>query len=403
MNQGTECMYREDAERLLKNLFANLRFINNLSIHMLDKNLHVILYLFMLFNLSSMNAQLLQPGFDKQEYIETLKVNQKTHIAVNKWAANTSVPDPTLFHYEYRSPRVAFDNIWDLWIHNNKRIAMIAVQGSIATEASFLANLYAAMIPASGELKLNNEKTFKYQLSDNPRAAVHAGWLLAMAHLSETIEHKIDSCYKAGIKDFILTGHSQGGGITFLLDAHLNQLQREGKIEQDVVFKTYCSAGPKPGNLVFAYDFENSNREGFAYNVVSAVDWVPEVPFSVQTIDDFNNVNPFRGAKAMIKRQKFAARIALKHVYNRLDKPSRKAQKNYQKYLGKMVSTAVKKQLPDLTLPQYYNSNHYVRTGSTIVLYPDEAYFKLHSNDPSNTNIWEHHWPVAYLIMAEKL
>lgn len=369
---------------------------------MLCKNLFATLCLLSL-STAYLNAQLLNPGFDKQEYIETLKVNQKTHIALNKWADNTTVPDPTLFHYEYRSPRVAFDNIWDLWIHNDKRIAMIAVQGSIATEASFLANLYAAMIPASGELKLTNDKTFRYHLSDNPRAAVHVGWFVAMAHLSETIEHKIDSCYKAGIKDFILTGHSQGGGITFLLDAHLNQLQREGKLAKDIFFKTYCSAGPKPGNLAFAYDFENNNRDGLAYNVVNSVDWVPEVPFTVQTTNDFPVVNPFRGAKAMIKKQKFAARIALKHVYKKLDKPSRKAQKNYQKYLGKMVSVAVKKQLPSLTLPEYYNSNYYVRTGNTIVLYPDDAYFQLHNNEPTNTNIWEHHWPVAYLIMAEKL
>ncbi len=362
----------------------------------------IIVSLFFTMNTLS-HGQLLQPGFDKQEYKETLKVNQKTHIELNKWADNTAVPEPTFYHFDYRSPRVAFDNIWDLWINNDKRIAMIAVQGSIATEASFLANLYAAMIPASGELKLTNDKTFRYHLSDNPRAAVHVGWFVAMAHLSETIEHKIDSCYKAGIKDFILTGHSQGGGITFLLNAHLHQLQREGKIPQDVFFKTYCSAGPKPGNLAFAYDFENNNRNGLAYNVVSAVDWVPEVPFSVQTTDDFNTVNPFRGAKAMIKKQKFGARIALKHVYKKLDKPSRKAQKNYQKYLGKMVSGSVKKQLPDLTLPQYYDSNYYVRTGNTIVLYPDDAYFKLHNNEPTNTNIWEHHWPVAYLMLVEKL
>lgn len=32
-------------------------------------------------------------------------------------------------------------------------------------------------------------------------------------YLSKTIVSKIDSWYKAGVKDFILTGHSQGGGI----------------------------------------------------------------------------------------------------------------------------------------------------------------------------------------------
>ncbi len=350
-----------------------------------------------------MDAQNLKAGFDKEEYIETLKINQKAHFEVNTWAEVKAVPDPQHFNFEYRCPRVAFDNIWDLWIHKNKRIALIAVQGSIATEASFLANLYAAMIPAKGELQLNDNTTFNYELSTSPSAAVHVGWTVAMAHMAPTVLHKIDSCYKAGIKDFILTGHSQGGGITFLLNAHLRSLQRQGQLPKDIFFKTYCSAGPKPGNLAFAYDYENNNRGGLAFNVVNTADWVPEVPFSVQTVDDFPNVNPFRGAKAMIKKQKFPKNMALKHVYKKLDKPSRKAQKNYQKYLGKMVSTAVKKQLPSFRLPNYYDSNNYVRTGDIIVLCPDEAYFKIHNNSPDNTNIWEHHFPAAYLIMAEKL
>jgi hypothetical protein len=76
-------------------------------------------------------GQVLQPGFDKAEYIETLKINQKVHIALNKWADPTDVPEPQDYNFLYRSPVVAFDNIWDLWVHKTKPIAMIAVQGSI--------------------------------------------------------------------------------------------------------------------------------------------------------------------------------------------------------------------------------------------------------------------------------
>lgn len=349
------------------------------------------------------SGQVLQPGFDKAEYIETLKINYKTHIAVDKWKEQTAVPDPQEFSFVYRSPTVAFDNIWDLWIHKDKPVALIAVQGSVQTEASFLANLYAAMIPAQGELQLDKDFLFKYKLAQHPQAAVQVGWFVAMAYLSKTIESKIDSCYKAGIKDFILTGHSQGGGITFMLNAYLQHLQLDHKLPQDIRFKTYCSAGPKPGNLFFAYDYEKMTEGGWAYNVVNTADWVPDVPFSVQTIDDFTSVNPFRGAKAMIKKQKFPANIALKYAYNRLSKPSLKAQKNYEKYLGKMVSKAVKKHIPDFNTPEYYKSNYYVRTGNTIVLYPDETYFKLYSNDPANPNIWQHHLPVQYLFLAEQL
>ncbi|MES2655029.1 MAG: lipase family protein [Bacteroidota bacterium] len=343
-------------------------------------------------------GQVLKPGFDKAEYIETLKINQKAHIALDKWIDNKTVPDPETFKFVYRSPVVAFDNIWDLWIHKEKPVALIAVQGSIQTEASFLANLYAAMIPATGELQLDKDFLFKYKLAKSP-----VGWFVAMAYLSKTIEAKIDSCYKAGIKDFILTGHSQGGGITFMLNAYLQNLKLDGKLPQDIQFKTYCSAGPKPGNLFFAYDYEKMNEGGWAYNIVNTADWVPDVPFSVQTVDDFTAVNPFRNAKAMIKKQKFPANLILKRVYNQLSKPSFKAQKNYEKYLGKMVAKAVKKQIPNLNIPTYYKSNYYVRTGNTVILYADEDYFKLYSNDTQNPNIWQHHLPAQYLFLAEKL
>jgi hypothetical protein len=348
-------------------------------------------------------GQILKPGFDKAEYIETLKINQKVHVPLNKWESDSAVPFPQDYRFVYRSPVVAFDNIWDLWVHKEKSIALISIQGSIQTEASFLANLYAAMIPAKGEIQLDKDFKFQYQLSENPNAAIHVGYFVAMAYLSKTVVPQIDSCYKAGIKEFILTGHSQGGGITFLMNSYLESLKKQGVLPKDIRFKTYCSAGPKPGNLFFAYDYEHMTAGGWACNVVNSADWVPDVPFTVQTVADFTAVNPFRGAKAIIKKQKFPKNVALKHVYKQMSKPSEKAQKNYEKYLGKMVSQAVKKQIPGFETPAYYKSNYYVRTGNTIVLYPNEEYFKLYSNDPENPNIWQHHLPKQYLFLAEKL
>ncbi|WP_027420751.1 lipase family protein [Crocinitomix catalasitica] len=362
----------------------------------------IALVSFILFS-TSLYGQILNSGFDKSEYMETLKINHKAHIAVEEWGDNITVPDPEDFAFTYRSPRVAFDNIWDLWIHKEKQVALIAVQGSVPTGASFLANLYPAMIPATGELQLDEDFVFKYKLAENENAAVHVGWLVAMAYLSETIEKKIDSCYKAGIKDFILTGHSQGGGITFLLTAYLEHLKLAGKLPQDIQFKTYCSAAPKPGNLYFAYDYEKIKVGGWAYNVVNTIDWVPDVPFSIQTVDDFTTINPFKNAKTEIKKMKFPKNIGLKYVYNQLSKPGLKAQKKYEKYLGEMVSEAVKKQIPNFNTPSYYKSNYYVRTGNIIVLQPDEDYLKIYNNDEDNLNIWQHHLPQQYLLLTEKL
>lgn len=348
-------------------------------------------------------SQLLKPHFDQSEYIELLKINQKTHIALENWEQDTAVSMPDAYEFVYRSKEVAFDNLFDLWTHKEKKLAVVSVRGSIATEASFLANLYAAMIPAKGELQLDEDFNFQYHLAENPKAAVHVGWFVSMAYLTRSILPKIDSLYNSGVNDFILTGHSQGGGITFLLTAHLKHLQKQGQLPNDIQFKTYCSAGPKPGNLFFAYEYEKLTEGGWAFNVVNSSDWVPDVPFSVQTINDFTDVNPFSEAKQAIKNQKFAQRVVLKHIYKKLSKPSLKAQKNYEKYLGDLVSKAVSKQIPSIELPEYYSSNYYVRTGRTIMLMPTTEYFELFPNHSDKTAIWTHHFIEPYLFLTERL
>ncbi len=90
-------------------------------------------------------------------------------------------------------------------------------------------------------------------------------------------------------------------------------------------------------------------------------------------------------------------------MYNQLSKPPNKAQKRYQKYLGKMTSKSVQKILPGFVPPVYYNSNHYVRTGNMIVLLPDEEYFKLYPESQSSDNLFPHHLHPQYMYLAEKL
>lgn len=355
-----------------------------------------ILFVVVLSIVSSAFTQTLKPGFSKSEYIELLCLTAK-HTDPDHFEG---IPIPEKFELDYRSPIVALDNAWELWTSADNKAA-ISIRGTTENTVSWLANFYAAMVPATGKLNLSATDTFHYALSENPRAAVHVGWLVATAFLSKTILPKIDSCYASGIKDIYLIGHSQGGGICFLMTAYLYSLQKEGRLPADIQFKTYCSAGPKPGNLFFAYEYENITQTGWSYNVVNANDWVPEVPFSIQTTDDFTEVNPFRLAKGMIKQQKFPKNVALNHVYKKLDKPSRKAQNNYQKYLGDLMSEYVIKNIPEFEAPLYVESNNYVRTGNTIVLMGDSAYFKIYPLDKEK--IFQHHLPAPYLYLANKL
>ena len=339
-------------------------------------------------------GQSLKPGFDPAEYIELLKVSAQfgdsTYVS--------SFPKPERFKAVYRSPVVGLDNMWDLYA--NASTAVISLRGTTANSVSWLGNFYAAMVPATGEIQLSDGEKFQYQLADNPRAAVHVGWLVSTGFLAKDILPKIDSCYRKGLKNMIITGHSQGGAIAFLLTAHLYSLQRQGKLPADIRFKTYCSAGPKPGNLYFAYDYEAMTQNGWAYNVVNSADWVPEVPFTIQTVNDMNTTNPFGGADEAIRKQPFFKRLVLRHVYNGLSKPAIKAQENYQKYLGNIASKSVQKNLKGYQSPDYYNSSDYVRTGNTIVLKATPAYYERYPD--SKTNAFAHHFHPPYLYLAEQ-
>ncbi len=342
-------------------------------------------------------GQILKPGFDKQEYIELLKI-------YSRWGDSSfsvGIAESETYTRAYRSPTMGLENRWELHTDKAHNTAVISIRGTTADPVSWLANFYAAMVPAQGTLTLNEKTTFNYKLAANPQAAVHVGWLISMGFLATDIIPRIDSCYRAGIKDYIILGHSQGGAISYLLTSHLYQLQESGQLPADIRFKTYCSAGPKPGNLYYAYEYENRTQGGWAFNVVNSADWVPEVPISIQTLNDFNPTNPFVNAKAGIKKQKFPKRAALNYVYKQLTKHTLKAQKRYQQYLGNKASKYVKSQLPGIQIPKYYNSNHYVRTGTYVVLLADEAYYKQFPE--SQTKVFTHHMLQPYYYLAQKL
>lgn len=343
-------------------------------------------------------SQSLKPGFDKEEYRELMYLSARTGAIAPTYYAN--IPEPKRFKRVYRSPIMGLDNLWDLW-SDHQSTAVISIRGTTDKPESWMANFYAAMVPAKGELRLSEKDIFKYELASNPKAAVHVGWLLSMAYLSKDMVPKIDSCYKAGIRNILLVGHSQGGAINFLLTSYLYNLQQQKLIPADIRFKTYCSAGPKPGNLYYAYDYEGLTQNGWAFNVVNSADWVPQTPMSIQTLNDYNDTNPFINAKAVIKKQSFWRRIALNHVFNKLNRPTRRAQKNYEKYLGKMTSGFVRKSLKDFVPPDYYRSNDYVRTGAHVVLVADSAYYQLYPDDPKT--LFVHHFHQPYLYLLDKL
>lgn len=364
----------------------------------MHKKLILLLGLICLINYGI--SQPLQPGFDAKEYRELMLVSVMTASESDTSAYAKKFERPNAFKMIYRSPVMGLDNLWDHWERDGK-VDAISIRGTTPNAVSWLANFYAAMIPGKGSITLSDSNSFTYKFAEHPRAAVHVGWTVATGFLYQDILPRIMDRYRQGIHDFLIIGHSQGGAISYLLTAQLLYAQKNGDIPSDIRFKTYCSAAPKPGNLFFAYDYESNIPEGWAYNVVNSADWVPETPFSVQTVSDFNQPNPFDGLESSLKNQKLITRLVMKYVYNQLNNPTIKSKRRFKKYLGKKAAGYVKKNLKGFKEPEYVHSTNYVRAGATVVLMPDEAYHTRYPSDTSNAFI--HHMHDPYLLLLQKL
>jgi len=346
---------------------------------------------------------ILQPGFNAAEYLSMLRIDFTGQDSLSNHPASDSgfrVNPPEGYLRHYRSPEVGFRNRWSMWYRRDGKLAVISIRGTIADAASWLANFYAAMVPANGSLQLSDSNLFTYHLAADEKAMVHVGWLISLGYLAPTMLQQIRQAYEKGIRDFIISGHSQGGAIAFLTSSYLHYLMEKGELPSDIVFKTYCSAGPKPGNLFYAYDFDFITRNGWGFNVVNAADWVPESPFSIQTLSDFNKTNPFIHVDFMLKKQPWLVRWYLKGKYNKLNKATRKAQRRFKSVLGDVMYRQVKKTLPQFKAPAYSDGNNYQRAGVPIILQPDSAYYKKFPDIPGK--VFQHHMFEPYYWMTKK-
>ncbi len=354
---------------------------------------------FLLFSATAASSQngKLPPGFNPAEYADLL------------WLAfygiSDSLKDQALFklnsgEYEriFRSAEVGLYNRCEIYLRSDS-VVILSLRGTVNKTESWLENFYAGMISATGSLQLSEGYKFDYKLADRPDAMVHTGWTIGTGFLVKEYLPVLEQLLSRGLRDIIVTGHSQGGALSFLNTSFIHYYFKQKY--PDLRLKTYASAAPKPGNLFYAYDFEHLTGNGYAYRVVNTDDWVPESPVSVQGLSDFNPVNPLAGAPATIKKQKWPDRVVMKHVYNKMQKGSAKAAGRYQKYLGEGVGKLVKKSLPGFVPPAYSNGSNYMTAGAPIILRPDEAYKKQFPDD--SKNVFVHHMYAPYFFLLKSL
>jgi len=340
----------------------------------------------------------LHPGFDGREYRELL--DYAFHGTLTSDTTRTMTAASERYTLEYRSPEAGMRNRWDLWVRADRHVAVMAIRGTIGDRLSWLENFYAAMVPATGSVQLSDSTHFDYRLSADEKAMVHVGWLLGLAYLSPTMLAQLRRVYAEGIHDIIIFGHSQGAALAFLTRSWFYYLQQKGDLPADIEFKTYCSAAPKPGNAFYAYDFDFITRGGWGFTVVNAADWVPETPFSIQTLSDINPVNPFNNFDNSLQKEAFLVRLYIRGEYNKLERRTRKADNAFRSVLGNSVYKQVKRSLPQLREPVYSNGSNYQRAGVPIVLEPDSAYYHLFPDSPDR--VFMHHGFEPYFWLSSK-
>ena len=340
-------------------------------------------------------AQGVRPGFDINEYTECLRVSSA--MGGLRVEDTFLASKPRSFKRVYASPDVGFDNSWELWENGDHTIA-IMMRATVTTMTSWMSNFNAGLVRATGSLNVGREVS--YSFSDDPLAMVHGGWTAGLLYMIDDINAKVDSCLKLGRRDFIVAGHSQGGGLSYLLTAYLRTKQNHGQLPADMKIKTYCSAAPKPGNYAFALDYEYMTRGGWSFTVINADDWVPETPLSVQRPSDFNPTNPFAQMGTLLSSAGASTRMKIKFLFNRLRKPTEKSVKNINKYLGEKIGEMLEGERPGFVAGGFQENANYARTGPFIIFKPDAEY---HSNRPKEAkDIFAHHSYKAYEELAVK-
>ncbi len=362
------------------------------NLHQMNK----VIFLFLSFISTSVIAQTkLKPFFDAHEFIDVLHLEWAHQDSSSKYSPHAL---PNNYKRLYRSPEVGLKNKFDFWLRDDS-VGVICLRYTVGG-TSWLENFYSGMINAKGTMLLNDSTTFNYKFSDDEKSFVHHGWAIGIAHLAPLVTSVINQYYKKGVKEFIIVGHSQGAALSFLMRSYLKYAP-DSIVPKDIIYKVYCCAAPKPGNLFYAYDFDFITRNGWAYRIVNTYDWVPQTPFSIQTISDLHPTNPFIKRKEIMTRRvsKPLVRFYVNHAVKDMEDASVKTNRKYHKYLTKRMGIFIKKSLKDYQGPPIEKSNFYMPAGIPIILQPESSYNEKFKFD--GKNVFLHHMFEPYIYLTE--
>lgn len=266
---------------------------------------------------------------------------------------------PEGFEHLYSSTPTILDNKFDLFQKGDR--AALVFRGSTANKNSWMVNLHSTLLPAKGKIEVNS-KNFQYQFAEDTAAAVHAGYTLAIATMANNILDQISSLHDKGVKQLIITGHSQGGALAHLMRAYLEHLPKR-KATQGLALKTYAFAAPMVGNEAFALEYgQKFSGTQSSYSIFETEDMVPNMPISLSGGEGLS----FQGLIAAFSGNASMKDMASNSLFNLFGN----SMTSFQNWFGSSVENQLEDAIGQVDYPEIRRPQPYIPLENMVELDP---------------------------------
>jgi hypothetical protein len=228
----------------------------------------------------------LNPGFNLTEALNLVALSAIVE-------GGDAPPQPVGWGMVFDSPVIGpFTEKWQLW-KNDAGAYAVVLRGTVVTAGSIVEDLISFLAPAIGRLTIGHVQ-IDYKFAGRTDASVHFGFALGTLLLLKDPQNgilvQLADKVPQGSAIFI-AGHSQGAAMATLLRSYLAYGSDAPK-DKNYTYKTYVFAQPKPGNDHYAADFESAFcNAGLAFRITNSLDWVPQMPFTIEVVNDINTPN----------------------------------------------------------------------------------------------------------------
>lgn len=265
---------------------------------------------------------------------------------------------PVDFKRVFASLSMGMDNQFQ--VYEDEKLGVIVIRGSTANPTSWMANIYASMIPAKGEIYIGGTPR-PYQFANDPKATVHSGYALATVIMANEVIQQIHALNRKEIFDIYITGHSQGGSLSQMLRAYLENLP-EGTIDSRNRFKTYAFAPPMIGDAAFASEYDRRfSQSGTSYTIVNPADPVPLFPSGMSEDGGRDAVQMFTGGEPNDFRSMLMA-----FLFQSMNDSIA----GFANQMGQNLLATLSGSLGDIKMPENAGHFKYNRTGQVIEIEP---------------------------------